>query len=104
MGEVFSTRKGQTSLMRRAYLIRKILVNVQNYKPEELVIKTIDNTVVVEAKHEEKTSDGRSYATQSFNQSFTLPRGVNPESVSSSLAKDGVLTISAPLPKALKSS
>merc|ERR1712106_226930 len=77
----------------------KILVNVEKYKPEELVIKTVDNTVLVEAKHEEKTSDGRSYATQSFNQSFTLPRGVNPESVSSSLSKEGVLIISAPLPK-----
>merc|ERR1712106_1124922 len=81
----------------------KILVNVEKDKPEELVIKTVDNTVLVEAKHEEKTSDGRSYATQSFNQSFTLPRGVNPESVSSSLSKEGVLIISAPLPKALKS-
>jgi len=82
----------------------KILVNVENYKPEELVIKTVDNTVIVEAKHEEKTPEGRSYSTQSFNQSFTLPRGVNPESVTSALSKEGVLTISAPLPKALKSS
>eukprot|EP00092_Neocalanus_flemingeri_P002649 GFUD01002837.1.p1 GENE.GFUD01002837.1~~GFUD01002837.1.p1 ORF type:complete len:466 (-),score=137.47 GFUD01002837.1:376-1773(-) len=82
----------------------KIHVNVEKYNPEELVIKTVDNTVIVEAKHEEKTSDGRSYATQSFNQSFTLPRGVNPELVSSALSKEGVLTISAPLPKALKSS
>jgi len=81
----------------------KILVNVENYKPEELVIKTVDNTVIVEAKHEEKTSDGHSYATQSFNQSFTLPRGVDPEAVSSGLSKQGVLTISAPLPKSLKS-
>merc|ERR1719228_2993947 len=81
----------------------KILVNVENYKPEELVIKTADNTVIVEAKHEEKTSDGHSYATQSFNQSFTLPRGVDPESVSSGLSKQGVLMISAPLPKSLKS-
>merc|ERR1712121_623782 len=82
----------------------KILVNVENYNPEELVIKTVDNTVIVEAKHEEKTPEGRSYSTQSFNQSFTLPRGVNPESVTSALSKEGVLTISAPLPKALKSS
>merc|ERR1711942_310805 len=82
----------------------KILVNVENYKPEELVIKTVDNTVIVEAKHEEKTPEGRSYSTQSFNQSFTLPRGVNPESVTSALSKEGVLTISAPLPKAVKSS
>merc|ERR1712223_590030 len=42
----------------------KILVNVESYKPEELVIKTIDNTVHVEATHQEKTSDGRSYSTK----------------------------------------
>jgi len=82
----------------------KILVNVENYNPEELVIKTVDNTVIVEAKHEEKTPEGRSYSTQSFNQSFTLPRGVNPESVTSALSKEGVLTITAPLPKPMKSS
>ena len=81
----------------------KILVNVDKYLPEELMIKTVDNNVVVEAKHEEKTSDGRSYSTQSFNQSFTLPRGVNPECVTSALSKSGILTISAPLPKPLKS-
>lgn len=80
----------------------KILVNVVDYKPEELVIKTVGNTVHVEAKHEEKTSGGHSFSTKSFQQSFTLPRGVNPELVSSSLSKDGTLTISAPLPKAVK--
>merc|ERR1712107_434757 len=52
----------------------KILINVDKYQPEELMIKTIDNNVIVEAKHEEKTSDGRSFSTQSFNQSFNLPR------------------------------
>jgi len=81
----------------------KILINVEKYQPEELMIKTVDTNVIVEAKHEEKTSDGRSYSTQSFNQSFSLPSGVNPESVTSSLSKSGILTISAPLPKSLKS-
>jgi len=80
----------------------KILINVEKYQPEELMIKTVDTNVIVEAKHEEKTSDGRSYSTQSFNQSFSLPSGVNPESVTSSLSKSGILTISAPLPKSLK--
>ena len=78
-------------------------MNVESYKPEELVIKTIDNTVHVEATHQEKTSDGRSYSTKSFNQSFTLPRGVNPDLVSSALSKEGILTISAPLPQPVKS-
>ncbi len=77
----------------------KIFVNVQNFKPEELVIKTVGNTVHVEAKHEEKTSDGASFSSRNFSQSFSLPKEINPESVVSSLSKDGKLTIEAPLPK-----
>merc|ERR1712203_659168 len=77
----------------------KIIVNVEKYKPEELFIRTVDNTVIVEAKHEEKTSDGRSSSTQSFSQSFTLPAGVDPDTVKSSLSNQGVLTISAPINK-----
>ena len=52
----------------------------------------------VEAKHEEKTSDGHSFSSRSFSQSYSLPRGVEPEAVTSSLAKDGTLTIAVPLP------
>eukprot|EP00094_Tigriopus_californicus_P005637 TCALIF_05434-PA protein Name:"Similar to HSPB1 Heat shock protein beta-1 (Bos taurus)" AED:0.19 eAED:0.19 QI:68/0/0/1/0/0/2/0/585 len=80
----------------------KILINVKDFKPEELVIKTVGNTVHFEAKHEEKTADGLSSSSRNISQSFTLPRGVDPESVSSSMSKEGVLTISAPLPAALK--
>lgn len=89
----------------RAYVdgdMYNIDINVQQFKPEELVIKTVGQTVQVEAKHEEKTSDGASYSTRNFSQSFTLPRGVDPESVASSLSKDGKLTIKAPMPKAHK--
>ena len=102
-GSLFDEGKGVSRVVYEDDMY-KILVNVENFLPEELMIKTVDNNVIVEAKHEEKTSDGRSFSTQSFNQSFALPRGVNPETVSSSLSKVGVLTISAPLPKALKSS
>jgi len=80
----------------------KIHVNVKDFGPEELVVKTVDNTVKVEAKHEEKTASGNSYSTRSFSQSFTLPRGANPDAISSSLSKEGVLTISAPLPKSAR--
>merc|ERR1711892_1660660 len=80
----------------------KILVNVQDFDPEELEIKTTGTTVSVQAKHEEKLSDGRSYSTKSFDQSFTLPKGVNPDDISSGLSKDGILTISAPLPSSVE--
>ena len=39
---------------------------------------------------------------RNISQSFSLPRGVDPQSVTSSMAKDGTLTISAPLPPALR--
>ena len=77
----------------------KIMVNVENYKPEELTIKTVGNSVQVEAKHMEKTSDGRSFSSRNFSQTFSLPKGVNPEEVKSALSKDGTLTIEAPLPQ-----
>merc|ERR1711971_550918 len=94
---------GDNSGLSRTFIdgdLYKIEIDVQNFKPEDLVIKTVGQTVQVEAKHEEKTSDGASFSSRNFSQSFTLPREVNPESVASSLSKDGKLTIEAPLPKA----
>ena len=80
----------------------RILVDVHQFSPEDLVIKTVDDAVIVEASHEEKTVDGRSYSNKSFSQSFNLPRGLNPERVTSALSKEGVLTITAPLNKSLQ--
>lgn len=80
----------------------KILINASDFRPEELVIKTVGNTVHFEAKHEEKTADGHSYTSRNISQSFTLPRGVDPEAVTSSMSRDGTLTIAAPLPPALR--
>lgn len=33
-----------------------------------------------------------------YNREFLLPKGTNPENIKSSLSKDGVLTVEAPLP------
>ena len=74
----------------------KIMVDVHQFRPEDLVIKTVDDAVIVEANSEEKTVDGRGYSTKSFSQSFNLPRGLDPGTVTSALSKEGVLTISAP--------
>lgn len=59
-----------------------------------------DNIIVcykqVHAKHEEK-SDSKSVYRE-YNREFLLPKGTNPEAIKSSLSKDGVLTVEAPLP------
>nr|CAD7456997.1 unnamed protein product [Timema tahoe] len=52
--------------------------------------------VDVHAKHEEKSESKSVY--REYNREFMLPKGTNPESIKSSLSKDGVLTVEAPLP------
>ena len=51
----------------------------------------------VHAKHEEN-SEGNSVFRE-YNREFLLPSGTDPESIKSSLSKDGILTVEAPLPQ-----
>lgn len=74
----------------------KLRFDVSQYEPEEIVVKTVDNKLLVHAKHEEK-SDSKSVYRE-YNREFLLPKGTNPETIKSSLSKDGVLTVEAPLP------
>ncbi|XP_033216355.1 alpha-crystallin A chain isoform X3 [Belonocnema kinseyi] len=74
----------------------KLRFDVSQYTPEEIVVKTVDNKLLVHAKHEEKSETKSVY--REYNREFLLPKGTNPESIKSSLSKDGVLTVEAPLP------
>jgi len=75
----------------------KLRFDVSQYAPEEIVLKTVDNKLLVHAKHEEKSETKSVY--REYNREFLLPSGVNPELIRSSLSKDGVLTVEAPLPQ-----
>lgn len=74
----------------------KLRFDVNQYAPEEIVVKTIDNKLMVQAKHEEKSDTKSVY--REYNREFLLPKGTNPEMIRSSLSKDGILTVEAPLP------
>jgi HSP20 family molecular chaperone IbpA len=76
--------------------VLKLRFDVTSYVPEEIVVKTVDNRLQVHAKHEEKTENRSVY--REYNREFLLPKGCNPEMIKSSLSKDGVLTVEAPLP------
>lgn len=75
----------------------KLRFDVSQYSPEEIVVKTVDNKLLVHAKHEE-VSGGNSVFRE-YNREFLLPSGTDPETIRSSLSKDGVLTVEAPLPQ-----
>ncbi|GFR17647.1 SHSP domain-containing protein [Trichonephila clavata] len=70
-------------------------IDPNQYQPEEIVVKTVDNKLQVQAKHEEKTDTKSVY--REYNREFLLPKGTNPEAIKSSLSTDGVLTVEAPI-------
>jgi len=73
----------------------KISLDVQEFKPEEVKVKVVDNFVVVEGKHEER-KDEHGFVSRQFVRKYRLPTNVKLEAVSSSLSSDGILQITAP--------
>ena len=78
-----------------------VTLDVQQFQPEEINVKVVDNHIVVEAKHEEK-EDEHGFISRQFVRKYTVPTECDIDQVESHLSSDGVLTISAPkkeLPK-----
>ncbi|XP_069691047.1 protein lethal(2)essential for life-like [Periplaneta americana] len=73
----------------------KVNLDVQQFKPEELTVKMVDNFVVVDGKHEER-QDEHGFISRQFQRRYLLPSDVDPSTVVSQISSDGVLTISAP--------
>uniref|UniRef100_U5EET0 Protein lipidation n=1 Tax=Corethrella appendiculata TaxID=1370023 RepID=U5EET0_9DIPT len=76
--------------------VLKLRFDVSQYAPEEIVVKTVDSKLLVHAKHEEKSDTKSVY--REYNREFLLPKNCNPELIKSSLSKDGILQVDAPLP------
>ncbi|XP_015518146.1 protein lethal(2)essential for life [Neodiprion lecontei] len=79
----------------------KVILDVQQFKPEEINVKVVDKCVVVSAKHEEKR-DEHGWVSRQFERRYLIPDQCNIDEVSSSLSSDGVLTITAPRKEQLK--
>jgi len=78
----------------------QVCMDVTHFKPNELMVKVVDNCIVVEGKHEEREDD-HGYIKRHFVRRYTLPEGYEPDKVVSTLSSDGVLTVSVPKPPAL---
>ncbi|KAK3597943.1 hypothetical protein CHS0354_042288 [Potamilus streckersoni] len=75
----------------------KVQLDLSQFKPEELNVTVKEGQVTVHAKHEDKSDTSHVY--QEFSRSFVIPEGVDADTLSCSLSRDGVLTLtSAPLP------
>ncbi|XP_058796944.1 alpha-crystallin A chain-like [Phymastichus coffea] len=72
-----------------------VALDVQQFKPEEINVKVIDNFIVVEGKHEEKQDD-HGIISRHFVRKYMVPEQCDPDKAESMLSPDGILTITAP--------
>ncbi|CAL8267100.1 unnamed protein product [Lota lota] len=73
-------------------------LDTKDFSPEELSVKQVGRKLRVSGKTERKQDDGKgsfSYRCQEFRQEFDVPEGVDPDSITCSLAA-GQLQIQAP--------
>lgn len=73
----------------------QVSLDVHQFKPSEISVKTVDGHVVVEGKHEEK-EDQHGSVYRHFVRKYILPEGHKSEDVTSTLSSDGVLCVTAP--------
>lgn len=76
--------------------IFKVSFDVSQFVPEEINVKTQDNKLMVQAKHEEK-ADGGKVVSREFSRQVDIPSNVDPFSMHSVLSKDGILQVEAPV-------
>lgn len=72
----------------------KVSLDVQQFKPSELSVKLVDDFLVVEGKHEER-SDEHGLVSRQFSRRYQLPSDIDVQTLQSSLSSDGVLTLMA---------
>ncbi|EFA07114.1 protein lethal(2)essential for life [Tribolium castaneum] len=73
----------------------QVILDVQQFAPNEITVKTSGNSIIVEGKHEEK-QDEHGFISRHFVRRYLLPQDHDINDVVSSLSSDGILTVSAP--------
>ncbi|GIX76983.1 protein lethal(2)essential for life [Caerostris darwini] len=73
----------------------QLRLDLMYFRPDEIDVKTVDNFVVIHAKHEEQ-ADKYGFVSREFTRRCQLPDDVEPHTVTASLSQDDVLTIEAP--------
>ncbi|XP_050302879.1 heat shock protein 67B3-like [Anthonomus grandis grandis] len=71
-------------------------IDVQQFRPEEISVKLMDdNSIKVEAKHEEQQDD-HGFVSRHFVRRYLLPKDCDTTKIESTLSSDGILEISVP--------
>ncbi|XP_077260938.1 heat shock protein 23-like [Temnothorax americanus] len=79
----------------------QVVLDVQQFKPEEIGVKIVDDHLVVEAKHEDR-QDRHGWVSRQFVRRYPLPQDIDVDNMTSKLSSDGLLTLVAPKKRPLK--
>lgn len=71
-------------------------VDVKQFSPSEISVKVVDNSILVEAKHEKRIENGKIYTIRHITKRYDLPDGFNVKDIVSTLSSDGILTVTVP--------
>lgn len=87
--------QGGTSTVKADKDSFQVSLDVQQFAPEEIDVKVVDRTVIVEGKHEEK-QDEHGWISRQFTRRYIVPEQCDIDQVVSKLSSDGVLSITVP--------
>ncbi|XP_012677436.2 heat shock protein beta-2 [Clupea harengus] len=73
----------------------RVLLDVCQFTPDELNVRTVDNLLEVSGRHSQRV-DQHGFVSREFTRTYILPMGVDPLLVQVSLSHDAVLCIEAP--------
>lgn len=76
----------------------KVCIDVRDYKPSEITVKTTPYSVIIEGRHEESFGIRR-FVSRQFTRRYSLPYAYDGDRVTSEISPSGFLTIKAPLRK-----
>ncbi|XP_015190044.1 PREDICTED: protein lethal(2)essential for life-like [Polistes dominula] len=79
----------------------KIVLDVKEFKPNEIKVKVADGYIIVEGQHEEK-KDKDGFVSRQFVRRYLLPYQAETDKITSKISTDRILTIIAPLNKNLE--
>ncbi|XP_057318504.1 protein lethal(2)essential for life-like [Microplitis mediator] len=94
-GELLRKGQGGASTVKADKDSFHVSLDVQQFSPEEINVKVIDRSVVVEGKHEEK-QDEHGFISRQFTRRYLIPEQCDIDQVTSKLSSDGVLSIVVP--------
>lgn len=72
----------------------RVEIDIEDFKPEELTIKTVDQKLTISARREERI--GSRTSTKELNREIGLPDTVDPQAVKAFFSDSGKLLIEAP--------